>query len=233
MSLDSASSRVCLLGENGDGQDHAREGACSAQLAPTARESRVPRPRRARSRSSTSTTPTSSSYDKTPLAFMLEKFPGDGERGARARAARRTSRRCGVAAAQQGSSLAGALSGGQTSAASRSRRRRTREAAPAGARRAHQQPGPGGGGGARGRRGRRSRAASFSSRHDQYFVRSESRARCSSSGTARVSQSRRASTGVPRRDGEDARGGEQVTWRARGPVDFAHQGVGNARTTRR
>lgn len=109
MNLDSQS-RVCLLGENGDGKTTLVK-VMLGKLDPTA--GMVTIDRGARVALVNQHHADQLSYDKTPLAFMLEKFPGDGsvahEQECRAHLAS-----CGVMAAQQGVP-SGALSGGQRS----------------------------------------------------------------------------------------------------------------------
>ena len=109
MNIDSQS-RVCLLGENGDGKTTLVK-AMLGKLDPTA--GTVTIDRGARVALVNQHHADQLSYDKTPLAFMLEKFPGDGsiahEQECRAHLAS-----CGVLAAQQGVP-SGALSGGQRS----------------------------------------------------------------------------------------------------------------------
>ena len=109
MGLDS-DSRVCLLGENGDGKTTLVK-VMLGHLDPTAGSVTVDRG--ARVALVNQHHADQLSYDKTPLAFMLEKFPGDGslhhEQELRSHLAG-----CGVQAAQQGTP-SGALSGGQRS----------------------------------------------------------------------------------------------------------------------
>ena len=109
MSLDS-DSRVCLLGENGDGKTTLVK-VMLGHLAPT--EGLVTVDRGARVALVNQHHADQLAYDKTPLAFMLDKFPGDGslqhEQDLRSHLAG-----CGVMAAQQ-STPSGALSGGQRS----------------------------------------------------------------------------------------------------------------------
>ena len=109
MTLDSAS-RVCLLGENGEGKTTLVK-VLLGQLEPTAGVASLDRG--ARVALVNQHHADQLAFDKTPLAFMLEKFPGDGgaahEREVRAHLAS-----VGVSAAQQGTP-SGALSGGQRS----------------------------------------------------------------------------------------------------------------------
>ena len=109
MTLDSAS-RVCLLGENGEGKTTLVK-VLLGQLEPTSGVASLDQG--ARVALVNQHHADQLSYDKTPLAFMLEKFPGDGgaahEREVRAHLAS-----VGVSAAQQGTP-SGALSGGQRS----------------------------------------------------------------------------------------------------------------------
>ena len=109
MTLDSAS-RVCLLGENGEGKTTLVK-VLLGQLEPTSGVASLDHG--ARVALVNQHHADQLSYDKTPLAFMLEKFPGDGgaahEREVRAHLAS-----VGVSAAQQGTP-SGALSGGQRS----------------------------------------------------------------------------------------------------------------------
>ena len=74
MSLDS-DSRVCLLGENGDGKTTLVK-VMLGQLDPT--QGVVTLNRGARVALVNQHHADQLSYDKTPLAFMLERFPGDG-----------------------------------------------------------------------------------------------------------------------------------------------------------
>ena len=109
MTLDSAS-RVCLLGENGEGKTTLVK-VLLGQLEPTSGVASLDRG--ARVALVNQHHADQLAFDKTPLAFMLEKFPGDGgaahEREVRAHLAS-----VGVSAAQQGTP-SGALSGGQRS----------------------------------------------------------------------------------------------------------------------
>ena len=109
MTLDSAS-RVCLLGENGEGKTTLVK-VLLGQLEPTGGVASLDHG--ARVALVNQHHADQLSFDKTPLAFMLEKFPGDGgaahEREVRAHLAS-----VGVSAAQQGTP-SGALSGGQRS----------------------------------------------------------------------------------------------------------------------
>ncbi|ACO60757.1 ABC transporter/cobalt transport family protein [Micromonas commoda] len=109
MGLDS-DSRVCLLGENGDGKTTLVK-VMLGHLAPTA--GLVTVDRGARVALVNQHHADQLAYDKTPLAFMLDKFPGDGslqhEQDLRSHLAG-----CGVMAAQQ-ATPSGALSGGQRS----------------------------------------------------------------------------------------------------------------------
>jgi len=109
MTLDSAS-RVCLLGENGEGKTTLVK-VLLGQLDPTSGVASLDRG--ARVALVNQHHADQLAFDKTPLAFMLEKFPGDGgaahEREVRAHLAS-----VGVSAAQQGTP-SGALSGGQRS----------------------------------------------------------------------------------------------------------------------
>ena len=110
MTLDSAS-RVCLLGENGEGKTTLVK-VLLGQLEPTSGVASLDHG--ARVALVNQHHADQLSHDKTPLAFMLEKFPGDGgaahEREVRAHLAS-----VGVSAAQQGHDPSGALSGGQRS----------------------------------------------------------------------------------------------------------------------
>ena len=74
MSLDS-DSRVCLLGENGDGKTTLVK-VMLGHLDPT--QGVVTLNRGARVALVNQHHADQLSYDKTPLAFMLDKFPGDG-----------------------------------------------------------------------------------------------------------------------------------------------------------
>ena len=107
MTLDSAS-RVCLLGENGEGKTTLVK-VLLGQLEPTSGVASLDHG--ARVALVNQHHADQLSYEKTPLAFMLEKFPGDGgaahEREVRAHLAS-----VGVSAAQQGTP-SGALSGGR------------------------------------------------------------------------------------------------------------------------
>ena len=109
MTLDSAS-RVCLLGENGEGKTTLVK-VLLGQLEPTRGVAYLDHG--ARVALVNQHHADQLSFEKTPLAFMLEKFPGDGgaahEREVRAHLAS-----VGVSAAQQGTP-SGALSGGQRS----------------------------------------------------------------------------------------------------------------------
>ena len=109
MTLDSAS-RVCLLGENGEGKTTLVK-VLLGQLEPTRGVASLDHG--ARVALVNQHHADQLSFEKTPLAFMLEKFPGDGgaahEREVRAHLAS-----VGVSAAQQGTP-SGALSGGQRS----------------------------------------------------------------------------------------------------------------------
>ena len=109
MGLDS-DSRVCLLGENGDGKTTLVK-VMLGHLAPT--QGLVTVDRGARVALVYQHHADQLAYDKTPLAFMLDKFPGDGslqhEQDLRSHLAG-----CGVMAAQQ-ATPSGALSGGQRS----------------------------------------------------------------------------------------------------------------------
>lgn len=109
MSLDSTS-RVCLLGENGDGKTTLVK-VMLGNLEPT--QGLVTINRGARVALVNQHHADQLAYDKTPLAFMLDKYPGDGS-SAHEQELRSHLAGCGVMAAQQGVP-AGALSGGQRS----------------------------------------------------------------------------------------------------------------------
>jgi ATP-binding cassette subfamily F protein 3 len=109
LSLDSTS-RVCLLGENGEGKTTLVK-VLLGQLEPTSGLASIDSG--ARVALVNQHHADQLKFDKTPLAFMLEKFPGDGSLG-HERELRSHLASVGVNATQQGT-VAGALSGGQRS----------------------------------------------------------------------------------------------------------------------
>ena len=109
MTIDSKS-RVCLLGENGEGKTTLVK-LITGELDATF--GAVTRDRGARVALVNQHHADQLRYDMTPLAFMAEKFPGDGSL-AHAQEIRSHLAGCGVSVAQQ-TVRAGALSGGQRS----------------------------------------------------------------------------------------------------------------------
>eukprot|EP00037_Helgoeca_nana_P004794 m.47955 g.47955 ORF g.47955 m.47955 type:complete len:733 (-) comp15756_c0_seq1:125-2323(-) len=109
MTLDSTS-RVCLLGENGEGKTTLVK-VMLGELDPTGGE--VTRDRGARVALVNQHHSDQLAYDMTPLAFMLGKFPGDGSY-THEQAVRGHLSGCGVLTPQQ-TVPSGALSGGQRS----------------------------------------------------------------------------------------------------------------------
>ena len=109
LSVDS-SSRVCLLGENGDGKTTLVR-ILLGELEPVSGRARVDRA--ARVALVNQHHADQLAYDESPLAFMLGKFPGDGS-AAHERELRSHLASCGVPAASQGVPV-GSLSGGQRS----------------------------------------------------------------------------------------------------------------------